>query len=659
MKKIYNMFMRIIFSPSTPAQLILVSLLGFIFGFIPGFGYSPFLFVGVILLVLLLRVNIGLFVILAFIAKLLSYPLEVVSFNAGRFLVDGFTQPIFKAAVNTPVLAYAGFEYYLVTGALFVAIVLGLIFGFIIAKIYKKFISKLANVQAGSELYQKMTNKLSVKIASKIIFGKNISKVDWQKIQSRKFRQPIRIWGLALVILAVVGLAFAPSILEIAMVSNIIKQQLTKANGATVDYDSLKLDLGDAKLQINGLGAADPKNLDKDRFYASNISASLDISGLLVKQIALKDVVVDGVSLDKQRTSKGELYSNPEQANIVDSKDNTQTADEFMKYAGDKFQQVNINDINKEATKTADTAKSIKQAVEVLAKFRPASSEDTSDEKQKAVVKQEAEVYGYADVKNDTLRDKAPEFTIYNMDIKNYVNDGVTYEAKVMNLSTAPEILAKPTSIDVKSVSNNDLDVKVVISNQPKVDNTVSFDFKNLAGDALKGLTVKGAGINADSLDVLGNGKWHFASVNNVGFNIPLNLNLNNVAISFGKVKQKLSTLSLKAILSGDLNNVGFAIDASSVTQLFSTDNIKNTASQLIDQSGLNSQAKEALNKATQGKSLDSEDVKNTVNQLVDNSNLDNHTKELLNNATVNGKSLKEMNTKDVKDLASKFGVSF
>jgi uncharacterized protein (TIGR03546 family) len=653
------MFMRIIFSPSTPAQLILVSLLGFIFGFIPGFGYSPLLFVGVILLVLLLRVNIGLFVIIAFFAKLLSYPLEIVSFSTGKFLVDGFTQPIFKAAVNTPVLAYAGFEYYLVTGALFVAIVLGLILGIIIAKIYKKFISKLANVQAGSELYQKMTNKLSVKIASKIIFGKNISKVDWQKIQSRKFRQPIRIWGLTLVILAIVGLAYAPTILETAMVSNIIKQQLTKANGATVDYDSLKLDLADAKLQISGLGAADPKNLDKDRFYAANISASLDISGLLVKQIALKDVVVDGVSLDKQRASRGELYSNPEQAKIIDSKDNTQTADEFMKYAGDKFQQVNINEINKKATKTADTAKSIKQAAEVLAKFRPSPSEDTSNDKQNAVIKQEAEVYGYADVKNDTLRDKAPEFTIYNMNIKNYVNDGVTYEAKIINLSTAPEILAKPTSIDVKSVSNNDLDVKIVISNQPRIDNTVSFDLKNLAGDSLKGLTIKGVGIDADNLDVSGNGKWHFAGINNVGFNIPLNLKLNNVGINLGKVKQKLSNLSLKAILSGNLNDVGFAIDTSSITQLFSTDNIKNTATQLIDQSGLDSRAKEVLNKATNGKSLNTEDLKNTVNQLVDNSNLDSHTKELLNNATVNGKSLKEMNAKDVKDLASKFGVSF
>lgn len=626
MKKIYNMFMRIIFSPSTPAQLILVSLLGFIFGFIPGFGYAPLLFVGSILLVLLLRVNIGLFVIIAFIAKLLSYPLESISFNVGRFLVDGFTQPIFKAAVNTPVLAYAGFEYYLVTGAFFVAIVIGLIFGIIIAKMYKKFINKLASVQTGSELYQKMTNKFSVKIASKVIFGKNISKVDWKKIQSRKFRQPIRIWGLGLVVLAIVGLAYAPSILETALVSNIIKQQLTKANGATVDYDSLKLNLSDAKLEINGLGAANPEDLDKDRFYASSISASLDISGLLVKQIGLKDVVVDGVILDKQRSTKGELYSNSDQADIADKTNTTEKSEDFIKGISDQFQEVNINNLDEEAKKTADTAKSIKQAAEVLSKFRP-SSDELSDEAKEQIVKKEAKIYGYADVKNDTLRNKAPEFTIYNMDIKNYVNDNVTYEAKITNLSTAPEILAKPTSIDVKSISNDSLDVKVVVSNQPKVDNTVVFNIKNLAGDSLKGLSVKGVGIKADSLDISGNGKWRFAGVNNIGFNIPLNLNLNNVNASFNKINQKLSNLTLKAILSGSLNKVSFAVDPSSITQLFSADNIKNTASQLIEQSKLNDKAKQVLTKATNGKSLNSEDVKSTVNEIVNNSKLDSHTK--------------------------------
>lgn len=83
----------------------------------------------------------------------------------------------------------------------------------------------------------------------------------------------------------------------------IIKQQLTKANGATVDYQSLNLDLTNAKLEIIGLGAADPNDLSKDRFYAQSVSASIDISNLLTRQITIKDVVITGVALDKQRTT--------------------------------------------------------------------------------------------------------------------------------------------------------------------------------------------------------------------------------------------------------------------------------------------------------------------------------------------------------------------
>ena len=156
MKTIYNKLMGLIFSHSTPAQLLLVSVFGFIFGFIPGFAYAPLLFALTIFLVLILRVNIGLFVVIAFLAKVLSFPLEFISFTLGRWLLDGFTQPIFKAAVNTPVLAYAGFDYYLVAGAFVLSIVLGVAFGVFIAKAYKKFVDKMAGVQAVSELYQKV-----------------------------------------------------------------------------------------------------------------------------------------------------------------------------------------------------------------------------------------------------------------------------------------------------------------------------------------------------------------------------------------------------------------------------------------------------------------------------------------------------------------------
>lgn len=258
---IFNKIKSTIFSKLTPAQLLITSVLAFVFGFIPGISYSPLLFVAVITLGVILRINIGVFVFIAIIAKALSFLLEIVSFSFGQFLLDGFTQPIFKAMVNTLVLAYAGFDYYLVAGGFVLAIILGVIFGLIIAKIYKKIIAKMSSIQSGIELYNKITKNFFVKIASRIFLGKNIAKVDWVEMQNRKFRQPFRLTGIVLVALIIAALIYSPKLLETSMVSNIIKQQLTKANGATVDYQSLSLDFTNASLDIKGLGVADPKIL--------------------------------------------------------------------------------------------------------------------------------------------------------------------------------------------------------------------------------------------------------------------------------------------------------------------------------------------------------------------------------------------------------------
>ncbi|QIV94773.1 TIGR03546 family protein [Allofrancisella frigidaquae] len=624
MNKLYDMFVKVIFSPSTPAQLLLVSIFGFVFGFIPGFSYAPFLFLLIIVLVLILRVNIGLFVIIAFFAKLLSYLLEGISFTIGRWLLDGFTQPLFKTVVNTPVLAYLGFDYYLVTGAFFVSLILGIAFGLLIAKAYKKMVAKMVSMQSQSQMYQKVTSKLSVKIASKVIFGKNIAKVDWQKIQARKFRQPIRVWGAVLVILFIAGIAFAPQVLETALVSNIIKQQLTKANGATVDYDSISLNIASANLQVNGLGAADPANLNKDRFYAGSINASLDISKLLTKQISLKNVEVTDVSLDKTRDKKGSLYIKSQNINASASEKSSQEVAKSIKKVSTSMQQIDIQEITKKAKVTKDVAKGIKQVVEFLAYFRsPTQSQGDSSKTTAAEISQQAKVYGYANIQAKHLHDKAPDFTIQNMNIKGYENEDMVYDVKISNLSTNPILLAKPTEINVKSSSNDKMAARVVISNQVGVDNTVSFDLKNLTGELAKGLSIQGVGIDADSLDITGSGKWQFKDVRNISFDIPLKLNFTDVAVSFQKTKQKISDLTLDATISGDLDKVSFTADTSSLTSLLSTEAAKKTAENLAKQAGL-----------------------------------DKKTKDLLKKTTINGKSINDLKPDDVKQLASQFGVS-
>jgi len=291
-----------------------------------------------------------------------------------------------------------------------------------------------------------------------------------------------------------------------------------------------------------------------------------------------------------------------------------------IKKAGANFEQVDIAKIAKNAEKTADAAKSIKSGVEMLSNFR-SSKTDENDKPVAKEVKSEAKVYGYANVRNESLRDQAPSFAIANMDIKGFKNDGVEYNATITNLSTNPALLAKPTQIHIQSTSNKDVDLDLMMSNQGGVDNTVKFDFENLGGDFLKGLTIQGVGIDADSVNVSGTGTWDFSGVNNIAFNIPLQLKLNNVGINLSKMKQKVSDLTLKATLSGDLNNVGFGIDTSNLKDILSVETVKNVANGIVKQTGL-----------------------------------DKHAEDLINKTTINGKSVKDLNAKDIKDLASKFG---
>ncbi|WP_150466418.1 TIGR03546 family protein [Francisella sp. SYW-9] len=644
---IFDKIKSTIFSKITPFQLLLTSLFAFVFGFVPGISYSPLLFIGVLFLVIILRINIGVFIFISIIAKALSFILEVVSFSFGQFLLDGFTQPIFKSLVNTPVIAYAGFDYYLVTGAFVFSVILGLIFGVIIAKIYKKIVAKMSVVQTGSELYNRITKNFFVKIASWIFLGKNVAKIDWVKMKNRKFRQPFRITGVILVALIIVAISYAPQILETSLVSNIIKQQLTKANGATVDYSSLKLNLSDARLKITGLGAADPADLNKDRFYAKSISASINISNLLTRQIALKDVVVEGVSLDKQRESKGELYINTikpapkEESPKTSEEAKKQAFDNIKKISGD-LQQVDLQQLKDNAKEVKDVASNIKEAVEFLSSFRSNQTKVTDSQVRQQIItpKEQAQVYGYANVRNESLRDKYPNFVVQNIDVKDYKDGDTLYNAIITNISTNPELLAKPTTVDIKSTNNKNLDVGVVISNKPNVDNTVRFNLANVAGDAIKGLTIQGVGLDADSLDISGNGTWQFSGVRNVNFDIPLQLDFKNVGINFNQFKQKVSDLTLKGVISGDLNGVRFGLDTSSLKNLVSVDTVKNTASQVAKQAGLDKKAQ----------------------QFLDNTKINGKS---ISNISVNGKSIKDLNAQDIKNLnpqdvkniASSFGV--
>ncbi|MDE4994575.1 TIGR03546 family protein, partial [Francisella tularensis subsp. holarctica] len=81
------------------------------------------------------------------------------------------------------------------------------------------------------------------------------------------------------------------------------------------------------------------------------------------------------------------------------------------------------------------------------------SDTESGQVSQEITPKSEAKVYGYANVKNEYLRDKYPSFVIQNIDIKDYNDAGTIYNANITNISTNTALLGLQTTITIKSTN--------------------------------------------------------------------------------------------------------------------------------------------------------------------------------------------------------------
>ena len=147
---------------------------------------------------------------------------------------------------------------------------------------------------------------------------------------------------------------------------------------------------------------ADLNDLNKDRFYAQSVSASINISNLLIRQITLKDVVITGVALDKQRTTKAELYINTKSLALQQSKISSevvkQQAIETVGKVGEKLQQVDFQKLKENTKQAKDIANGIKQMAEFLSNFSSKNYKTGEQAVQGITSKAEAKVYGYANI---------------------------------------------------------------------------------------------------------------------------------------------------------------------------------------------------------------------------------------------------------------------
>jgi len=555
---------KVVRGKATPGQMIAACILGAMLGFIPGASRAPGLLAALLAVLLVFNASLPLALLTWPLAKLASWLLLPVSFQVGRLLLDGPLQGLFRALVNMPVVALFGLEHYAVTGGQVLGLLLGLGLGLLVARAVRRIRASMAGVEAGSAAYQKIAGKWWANLLAWALIGGRRGKLTWKDVATRAGGNPVRIWGLGIVLVLVGALFALQSALAGPLLGRSLKSGLERVNGATVDVGSASIDLAGGKLVVTGLALADPNALDTDSFRAGRLEADLATDDLLRKRVRLDKVVISDAHAGLPRSTPGSRVGpEPEPPPVDERPADSRTLDDYVKTAQqwrERLTQVRrvLDGLSGDdkpgagggAAGNGETGGGAAgEAGETLAQR----------------LEREAEQLGYADVTASHLIEGSPTFAITEL-----VADGVTAEAlpgevidlHAEHLSTQPWLENGAPRLSVKSRSGKLLlDVGLAAMAGQPGSNTLRFDLKGLEVDRIAGdLSVGGKPpVQGGTLDVSLDGGW---SGGRVGWiDLPLQIALHDTTLQLGGSAQKVAEFRLPLGLRGPIDDPSITID--------------------------------------------------------------------------------------------------
>ena len=542
---------KILRGSATPAQMMMACVLGSALGFMPGFAQSPGLILLLVLLLVVLNANLALAAMATAIAKILSLILLPLSFGLGRVLLDGPTQPLFKAMINAPVLALCGFEYYASTGGLLLGVVLGTIAGVLVIKAVQGIRTKIAQLEEGSERYRQWMAKWWVKLSIRILVGRG-SKESYTALLEKK-GQVIRPIGVVFSVLVVVLLIAAQMFFAGPFVTSALQRGLEQANGATVDLVEADVDLANGRMTITGLAMADPNALDHDIFRAATIEADVSATSLLRKQLKLDRVVISDAAHGAKRATPGRLVGNkPAPIKNVKTQEGEKTLEDYLQ--DPKRWQERLAQVRSWLEKLSGPGE------------KNAAGEEVSEgESLTERLKREAQAMGYARVAASHLITGAPRFTVTELladNVRTSSLEGEMVRIRAANLSTHPGLLMESPSVAIESAADTlRLAIELGAVTAGGGENTVDFHRRGLPIDSIAGnIRADGAKpISGGTMDVALQGTMKTSGGTYI--DLPLQITLHDTTITVGGNSAPIEGLTIPLGLRGPIDSPRIRID--------------------------------------------------------------------------------------------------
>lgn len=440
---------KVLRGKATTPQVVMATVLAGMLGFVPGFflvrdlggGFlqAPGLILALVFLVLVLNANLAVFGLTLVVAKLVSIPLLPVSFEVGRWLLDGPAQGLFRSLVNAPVLAWFGLERYATSGGVLLGLLFGVTAGLLLVRTLRSFRARMAAAEESSERFQKLNAKKSVRFLTWVFLGKGKGKTTYRELLDRQKKGlPVRIPGVVVVAVLLVGLWLGHSFLTGPGLRNALHGGLEQWNGATVDLERASVDLAAGELVFAGLAMADAKALERDSFRARSLSMTLDTGGLLSKRLVIDRIVSAEASSGRPREKPGQrIVKEPPPPPPPAGPGKT------------------IDDYLKQAEQWRERLQQVSRWLQQLAGGDEAPADATPAERERRIDR-EAELYGLAQVVASHLLTEQPLLLVRSVLLEGVVAvdlGGDLLDIRASNLSTNPRLVAEPLQLEITSRS--------------------------------------------------------------------------------------------------------------------------------------------------------------------------------------------------------------
>lgn len=425
---------------ATPFQLVAACVLGALLGFAPPFVQAPALYLILVALLLVVNANIGLALLVAGVTRLASWLLVPVSFQIGRFLLDGPASGLARAIVNAPVLAWAGLQYYAVSGGLALGLGLGVLLGLAVVRAVGAFRRRMARAAKEPSRWNELAKKPWARFTMWLFFG-GTGKQTWEEKLGKRVGNPVRVWGLVLVILLAGGSFLAHRTFIDPLARRGMQAGLERANGATVDVGDVELDLGGGRLAIADLALADPNQLERNLFRATALEADVDQVDFLRRRLHVAKLVVRDAASGTERENPGERTAPA-----------AEEAYEETRGRMPDLEDVTLEDVIEEAKIWRERLAQARRWIDRLS-GGPAKGEGDRETFSERVAR-EAREKGWLKVESGHLVDQAPTFRLSDLAVDGFGLawvPGHTFDLSASELSTHPWLVDGPPRVELAS----------------------------------------------------------------------------------------------------------------------------------------------------------------------------------------------------------------